>query len=54
MNTSRACTRELLELVENGLFDNRVLIRDLLNWMSEQDVQEFMESNGLLESEDEE
>lgn len=39
----RKYTNKILELLEEGYFDKDVLIRDLLNWMSESDVQEFFE-----------
>ena len=38
---SRKYTNLILEKVEDGWFNNEQLIRDLLCWMSEQDVCEF-------------
>ena len=37
----REMTRKLLDLVEQGAIDRDSLIRDLLGWMSEEDVAEF-------------
>jgi len=34
----RGYTNALLELVDEGMFDERSLIQDLLMWMSEDDV----------------
>ena len=42
---SRAYTLAVLELVDEGVLDQRQLIRDLLCWMSEQDVFEFCDRN---------
>lgn len=42
---SRAATCAVLDLVEQGALDKESLIRDLLNWMSEDDVREFCEQN---------
>ena len=38
---SRKYTNKILEQVEDGWFNNEQLIRDLLMWMSEDDVAEF-------------
>ena len=37
----REYTLKLLEIVDDGLVDNKTLIRDLLNWMSEDEVEAF-------------
>jgi len=42
----RKKTLELLELVHSGSVDKDQLIRDLLNWMSEADVAEFVDAGG--------
>lgn len=42
---SRAATNAVLDLVEQGALDKESLIRDLLNWMSEDEVREFCEKN---------
>lgn len=39
----RKFTSKIIELIDEGMIDRDVLIRDLLNWMSEADVQEFFE-----------
>jgi hypothetical protein len=38
---TRKCTKKMLELIDESYFDKDVLIRDLLNWLSEEDVEEF-------------
>lgn len=40
----RKYTNKIIEMVDEGMFDRDMLIRDLLNWMSESDVQEFYDS----------
>ena len=42
---ARGYTNALLELVDEGLFDERSLIQDLLTWMSEDDVAGFCKRN---------
>lgn len=42
---SRKATCAVLDLVEQGALDRDILIRDLLNWMSESEVREFCERN---------
>lgn len=51
---SRKYTNKLLEMVDDGCFDNEQLIRDLLMWMSERDVEEFYDRciDDLEENED--
>ena len=56
---SRRYTCELLDMVEQGMIDKDYLISDLLNWMSEADVEQFARSNDYIpslddDSEDEE
>lgn len=41
---TREFTNRMLELVEDGAFVNELLIRDLLTWMSEREVAEFVEA----------
>ena len=43
MSDARKFTNALLELVEQGYSDSEYVIRDLLHWMSEDDVKEFVE-----------
>ena len=51
---TRKTTKWLLDQVEQGLFHNETLIRDLINFMSESDVDRFCAQYGYEESEDEE
>jgi|688.fasta_scaffold35191_14 hypothetical protein len=46
---SRVFSHALLSAVEQGLFDKDNLINDLVGWMSEADVEEFVRKNDLLE-----
>lgn len=50
---SRKYTVALLDALEQGLFDKDALIADLLNWMSENDVEQFVRCNDLLSEEEE-
>ncbi len=53
--TSRPVTFELLENLEQGLYDKDRMIQDLLGWMSERDVAEFARTNEyIVDSEDDE
>lgn len=45
---SRKYTSALLDAVDEGMFDRDSLIRDLLGWMSEADVKEFVQRNDLM------
>lgn len=47
---SRAYTCAVLEAVEAGMLDKDTLIQDLLGWMSEHDVEQFVRRNDLLEA----
>ena len=47
----RKYTNKIIELVDDGILDRDTLIRDLLCWMSESDVEEFYGS--YLSEEDE-
>jgi hypothetical protein len=52
---SRPVTCELLDNVEQGVYDKDRMIADLLGWMSEADVAEFARRNEyLIESEEDE
>lgn len=52
---SREVTTKLLDKVEQGHINKDIMIRDLLGWMSEADVQEFALANDYVdEPEDEE
>jgi ferritin len=39
--TSRPVTSKISDMVEQGVMDKDNLIRDLLNWMSEDEVRQF-------------
>ena len=47
---SRQYTTALLEAVEDGMLDKDSLIADLLGWMSEHEVEQFVRRNDLLEA----
>lgn len=49
----RKVTNQILEQVQQGLLDKDTLIRDLLGWMSEDDVAEFAERNDYVGCHDE-
>ena len=49
----RKYTNKIIEMTDEGLLDRDMLIRDLLNYMSESDVEDFYESLGLDEDLDE-
>ena len=54
---TRKHTKWLLEQVDNGLFDQYSLILNLLNFMSESDVEQFCEQygyNAVVEESEEE
>ena len=51
---TRKTTKWLLNQVEQGLFQNETLIRDLLNFMPESDVKEFCDQYGYTEEIEEE
>ena len=46
--TSRKYTSALLDAVDEGVMDKDSLIQDLLGWMSEDDVREFVRRNDLM------
>jgi hypothetical protein len=50
---AREYTNKLLDMVDDGIVDNVLLIRGLLNWMSENEVEEFCIANEYIDSEDE-
>lgn len=49
---TRKYTTALLDLVDDGVLDARAVLRDALCYMSEQAVQDFAESNGYIEEDD--
>ena len=46
---ARNTTNRILEMVAEGTLDKDGLIRDLLMWMSEADVEDFASRSGILE-----
>ena len=51
---SRKVTAEVLDLAEQGVIDWESLARDALNWMSEEEVNQFAQHNGyIVDDEDE-
>ena len=56
---TREFTNRLLDMVDQGMFDNVQLIQDLVGWMPEGDVKQFfhayeLDISALEEEEDEE
>lgn len=51
---SRPVTSELLDNLEEGLYNKDQMIADLLGWMSERDVAEFARANDYIVAQDEE
>jgi hypothetical protein len=52
---SRKVTAEVLDLAEQGVIDWESLARDALNWMSEEEVNQFAQHNGyIVDDEDDE
>ena len=45
---SRRVTTELIDLAEGGVINWESLARDLLGWMSEEDVAEFARRNDYI------
>lgn len=45
---SRPITSKLLDNLEQGVYDKDNMIRDLLNWLSEDEVKQFARANDLL------
>ena len=46
--TSREYTNKLVDLIEMGAINTDFLVRELLGWMSEDDVKQFMRANDLM------
>lgn len=51
---ARAYTTLLLDMVEDGIVDKDLLIRNLLGWMSEHEVEEFARTEGYILDDDDE
>lgn len=49
---TRKNTTKMLDLVEEGMVNKDDLIHNLLNWMSEADVTEFMNKNEYMDDEE--
>jgi hypothetical protein len=49
MSNARPMTTILLDALDEGLFDKDALIGDLLGFLSEAEVEEFVRSNPLIE-----
>lgn len=49
---TRGYTKRMLELLEEGSFNKNVLIRDLLNFLSESEVEEFVRHSEFIGFED--
>lgn len=52
MTISRKATNRLLELVNDGEMDPMMALQMCLDWMSEAEVADMMDSNDLLETDD--
>lgn len=49
---SRFYTNKLLDLVDGGTFDKDRLIKDLLGYLSESEVEDFATTNGYIEEDE--
>jgi hypothetical protein len=54
MFKTRVCTTALIEMMEDGVISAEDVATMCLNHMSEADVRDMMESNDLLDEEDDE
>jgi hypothetical protein len=50
---SRPVTNEVIDLAEQGVIDWESLARDALNWMSEEEVNQFAQHNGYIVDDEE-
>jgi len=50
---ARKTTNLILDMVAEGTLEKEQLIRDLLMWMSESDVEDFAAHSGILDDEEE-
>jgi len=53
MRNVREYTNKIIEMADEGIVDRDILIRDLLLWMSESDVEDFYDRNLRTDDEDE-
>jgi hypothetical protein len=51
---TRKFTTKFIEAMDEGLIDPKQLAQNLMSYMSEQAVQDFAESEGYFDSEEEE
>lgn len=49
---AREYTNKILDMLGEGMLDKDMLIRDLLSWMSENDVRQFAEAYELFPEEE--
>ena len=49
---TRAYTKRLIEMAEEGFISWEMLATDLLGWMSEDEVREFAQRNDLISNPD--
>lgn len=52
--TSRAVTNKILELMDEGVFDPQVIAECCLRYMSEDEVADMAQAEGLIEPEEDE
>lgn len=50
---ARYHTIQLLQMVDDGVVDKDYLIQDLLGYLSEEDVEDFMRKNDYIREEEE-
>jgi hypothetical protein len=53
MTIARTHTNRLLEMIEDGLIDAQIVVEMALTYMSEDQVRDMMDVNGLSEYEEE-
>jgi hypothetical protein len=51
---SRKYTTKLIEMVDEGLINKDILIQAFCNYMSEDQIQDLMESENFIEADDNE
>lgn len=54
LKEARFHTIQLLQMVEDGVVDKDYLIQDLLGYLSESEVEDFMRRNDYMREEEEE
>lgn len=53
MSRTRKVTKQLLDMIEDGILDPQTVIEACFNYMSEADVADMAHSNEFIEEEDE-